>query len=265
MVTALEVTGTKFMEEIDGVKQMPVDGISLAYSFNKTDAPSARAQEGDLTPAQVEKLNKPERNYSPAVGQNFPLRVYWGDTHLHTAYSTDAGFTGTTLGPEEAYRFARGEEVSSNTGQKAKLRRPLDFLVVADHAECLGLSPFIAADNPLLQKSPTGKRWYDRAKAGKGYDAFVEWAAWPASKGDPVKNPDMAQAAWDDEIKAAGKYNSPGVFTAFHGFEWTSMPGNNNLHRVVIFRDNADRAKQVLPFSSYDSENPEDLWKYMAA
>lgn len=101
MVTALEVTGTKFMEEIDGVKQMPVDGISLAYSFNKTDAPSARAQEGDLTPAQVEKLNKPERNYSPAVGQNFPLRVYWGDTHLHTAYSTDAGFTGTTLGPEE--------------------------------------------------------------------------------------------------------------------------------------------------------------------
>ena len=220
----------------------------------------ARAQDFNAKP---EEVNKQERNYSPAVGQNFPLRVYWGDTHLHTSYSTDAGMAGTTLGPEDAYRFARGEEVISNTGQKAKLRRPLDFLVVADHAEVLGLAPFIRADNPLLLKSPMGKRWYEMTKAGKGYDAFIEWASAPSSKGDPVKNPDMNRAAWDDEIKFAEKYNAPGAFTAFIGFEWTSMPGGNNLHRVVIFRDGADRAKQVLPMSAYDSENPEDLWKYM--
>jgi hypothetical protein len=226
---------------------------------------TARAQEGELTPAQVEKLNKPERNYSPGVGQNFPLRVYWGDTHLHTSYSSDAGMFGTTLGPEEAYRYARGEEVISSTGQKAKLRRPLDFLVVSDHAECLGLAPFIAADNPLLQKSPMGKKLYDMTKAGKGFEAAMMWAMTPFGDGDPVKNPDMNRAAWDDEIRFAEKYNSPGAFTAFMGFEWTSMPAGNNLHRVVVFRDGADRAKQVLPFSAYDSENPEDVWKYMAA
>src|SRR3972149_10107557 len=158
--------------------------------------PTALAQEGELTPEQVEKLNKQEKNYSPGVGQNFPLRVYWGDTHLHTSYSTDAGMAGATLGPEDAYRFARGEEVRSHTGLRAKLRRPLDFLVVSDHAECLGLAPFIRADNPLLQKSPTGKRWYEMSKAGKGMDAFLEWVNSEFSKGDPVKNPAMTRAAW---------------------------------------------------------------------
>src|SRR3990172_4909042 len=212
-----------------------------------------------------EELNKPERNYSPGVGQNFPLRVYWGDTHLHTSYSTDAGMIGATLGPEEAYRFARGEEVISHTGLRAKLRRPLDFLVVADHAELLGMAPFIRADNPLLQKSPIGKRWYEMSKSGKGYEAFIEWVNKPFGDGDPVKNQDMMRAAWDDEIKFAERYNSPGAFTAFIGFEWTSHPSGNNLHRVVVFRDGADRGKQVLPMSAYDSENPEDLWKYMAA
>src|SRR3972149_1681622 len=226
--------------------------------------PTALAQEGELTPEQVEKLNKEEKTYSPGVGQNFPLRVFWRDTPLHTSYSTDAGMIGNTLGPEEAYRFARGAEVISATGLKAKLRRPLDFLVVSDHAECMGLARFIRADNPLLLKTPLGKRWYEMTKAGKGYDAFLEWGNWDPSKGDPIKNPDMNRAAGDDEVKFAEEYNSPGAFTAFMGFEWTSMPGGNNLHRVVIFRDGADRAKQVLPFSTYDSVNAEDLWKYMA-
>ena len=215
---------------------------------------SAHAQLVQVTPAQAEKLNQVERNYSPGVGQNFPTQVYWGDTHLHTSYSTDAGMSGTTLGPEEAYRFARGEEVTSTTGLKTKLRRPLDFLVVADHAETLGLAPFIRADNPLVLKTPMGKRWYEMVKAGKGYDAFAEWAYSGFGNGDPVKNPAMNRAAWDDELKFAEQYNSPGAFTAFIGFEWSSMPGGgNNLHRVVVFRDDADRAKQVLPFSAYDS------------
>ena len=225
---------------------------------------SAHAQEVQVTPAQAEKLNQVERNYSPGVGQNFPTRVYWGDTHLHTSYSTDAGMSGTTLGPEEAYRFARGEEVTSTTGLKTKLRRPLDFLVVADHAETLGLAPFIRTDNPLVLETPMGKRWYDMVKTGKGNLAFNEWAQSGFGNGDPVKNPAMNRAGWDDELRFAEQYNSPGAFTAFIGFEWSSMPGGgSNLHRVVVFRDDADRAKQVLPFSAYDSENPEDLWEYM--
>jgi hypothetical protein len=212
-----------------------------------------------------EELNKAERHYSPAVGQNFPMRVFWGDTHLHTAYSTDAGMAGATVGLDDAYRFARGEEVRSHTGQRAKLRRPLDFLVVADHAELLGLALFIRSDSPLLLQNPVSKRWYGMSKSGKGYDAFIEWMNSPFGKGDPVGNPDMTRAAWDDMLKAAEKYNAPGAFTAFIGFEWTSHPSGNNLHRVVVFRDGADRAKQVLPMSAYDSENPEDLWTYMTA
>ncbi len=222
----------------------------------------ARAQ--DLSPKK-DDVNRQERNYSPAAGQTFPLRVLWGDTHLHTAYSTDAGMAGASLGLDDAYRFARGEEVRSHTGQRVKLRRPLDFLVVADHAELLGLAPFIRADNPLLLQNPVSKRWYEMTKSGKGYDAFIEWVNSPFGKGDPVKNPDMARAAWSDILKAADRYNAPGSFTAFIGFEWTSHPSGNNLHRVVVFRDGPDRAQAVIPFSAYDSENPEDLWKYMAA
>jgi hypothetical protein len=115
----------------------------------------ALAQDFNVKP---EELSKVERHYSPGVGQNFPIRVFWGDTHLHTAYSTDAGMAGATVGLDDAYRFARGEEVLSHTKQRVKLRRPLDFLVVADHAELLGLAPFIRSENPILLQNPVSKR-----------------------------------------------------------------------------------------------------------
>jgi hypothetical protein len=170
---------------------------------------------------------------------------------------------GTTLGPDDAYRFVLGEAVTSNTGQPAKLQRPLDFLVIADHAELLGLSPFIARSDPSVLADPLGKKWHDMVKAGKGYDAFIEWANFGSER--PFDSQEMTRSAWDDMLASAEKYNDPGAFTAFIGFEWTSMPGGDNIHRVVVFRDDADRAKQVVPFSSYDSENPEKLWEYMAA
>ena len=213
--------------------------------------------------AKPEDVNKQERNYSPAVDQNFPTRVFFGDTHLHTSYSTDAGMVGASLDLEDAYRFARGEEVRSHTGQRANLRRPLDFLVVADHAELLGMAPFIRNDEPVLLENPISKRWYEMSKAGKGYDAFIEWLNFGSQR--PFENRNMSHAAWDDILKAAERYNAPGAFTSFIGFEWTSHPSGNNLHRVVMFRDGADRAREVLPMSAYDSENPEDLWKYMAS
>ena len=189
--------------------------------------------------------------------------MYWGDTHLHTSYSTDAGMVGTTLGPDDAYRFVLGEAVTSNTGQPAKLQRPLDFVVIADHAEMLGLSPFIARSDPSVLADPLGKKWHDMVKAGKGYDAFIEWANFGSER--PFDSQEITRSAWDDMLASAEKYNDPGAFTAFIGFEWTSMPGGDNIHRVVVFRDDADRATQVVPFSAYDSENPEKLWEYMAA
>ena len=174
---------------------------------------------------------------------------------------------GNTLGPEEAYRFARGEEVLSAHGERVRLIRPLDFLVVADHSENLGLAPFIAESNPELLKSDWGRKVHDMVKAGNGRDAFQTWITAISSNQDPINNPKMMRTVWEREITYANKYNDPGRFTALIGFEWTSVatkeaPGN--LHRVIIFKDGKDKAGKVLPFSSFDSYDPEDLWEYMA-
>ncbi|MGH9364223.1 MAG: DUF3604 domain-containing protein [Thermoanaerobaculia bacterium] len=219
-----------------------------------------------LAQEQVTKEEFPvaKRDYSPYVDQNFPNRVFWGDTHLHTSYSTDAGMIGCRLGPDEAYRFARGEEVMSNTGQRAKLSRPLDFLVVSDHAENLGLAPMIATSDPILLKTEVGKLWHDMVKAGKGFEAFGDWIRRGSTTGkDPINSPEMMRTAWEYIVKAAEKYDEPGRFTAFIGYEWTSTPGGNNLHRNIIFRDGGQLASRVLPFSGYDSADPEMLWKWM--
>ena len=223
-------------------------------------AVTAYAQDIGADPALA---NKVEKHYSPYVGRHFPQRVFWGDTHLHTSYSTDAGMAGNTVGPEDAYRFAKGETVITSTGQKAQLKRPLDFLVIADHAENLGLAPFIERDDPAVLAHPQGNKWHDMVKGGEGYDAFIEWVAAMNTGKNPLKSEDMMRSAWHDIIEAAERHNQPGAFTAIIGFEWTSAPGGNNLHRNVLFRNGADVAKQVLPMSLYDSEDPEDLWKWM--
>jgi hypothetical protein len=207
------------------------------------------------------------QEYSPYL-TDAPNRVFFGDTHLHTSFSADAGFAGTTLGPEEAYRFALGEEVTSSTGVRAKLQVPLDFLVVADHAENLGLAPLAAAGDPTVLATEYGRRIHDMLAAGQGVEAFDQWRASKASGIDPMGGEEglpAAKTAWTLITAAAEKYNSPGRFTAFIGYEWTSVPGGNNLHRNVIFRDSKTLADQVLPFSSYESEDVEDLWRWMDA
>jgi hypothetical protein len=207
-------------------------------------------------------------DYSPYLDRQHPDRVFWGDTHLHTSYSTDSGMFGNTLGPEEAYRFARGEEVRSAAGLRARLIRPLDFLVIADHAENLGLAVMIAESDPELLKNEWGRKVHDMVKAGKGRDAFQLWLADAVTVNkDPIDNPTMTRTVWDREIAFAEEYNEPGQFTALIGFEWTSIatqetPGN--LHRVIIFKDGADKAGQVVPFSTVDSNDPEKLWEYLA-
>jgi hypothetical protein len=207
-----------------------------------------------------------QKEYSPYLNIGYPQRVYWGDTHLHTSYSTDAGMIGNRLGPEEAYRFARGETVVSSTGVRARLQRPLDFLVVADHAENLGLAPMIAEKNPELLKLDFGKKIAQLVYDGKYDEAYVLWGEGMSTRQDPLKGQEaMIRTMWERLTEAAEQYNEPGRFTALIGYEWTSSPGGNNLHRNVVFRDGKDEADQVIPFSNYDSTNPEDLWKWMAA
>jgi hypothetical protein len=216
----------------------------------------------DFTVSQGDHA-KPVDPYSPYVNDHFPQNAYFGDTHVHTAWSADAGMGGATLGPDSAYRVARGEVIESQAGGPIKLVRPLDFIVVADHAENMGLSDFLLRGDPLVLQSETGRRWAQMMKDGTGYDAFIEWVDGNGRGEDQIDNPDMMASVWEKVIENAELYYEPGVFTTFIGFEWTSGPGGNNLHRNVIFRDGSERAKQVLPYSTYDSDNPEDLWNYL--
>ncbi|MBT8120054.1 MAG: DUF3604 domain-containing protein [Gammaproteobacteria bacterium] len=240
--------------------------ITLTLCVSATLASAQTA----LSPAK-EDIPEAQKVYSPYVertlrDKNFAEGLYWGDTHLHTRYSTDSGMIGNKLGPDEAYRFARGEQVISSTGQPAKLIRPLDFLVVSDHAEALGLAPFIAEGNPDLLATENGKRWYDMVNAGEGYEAFREWGAYMFKGADPINSPTMQRTVWERQIEAADRNNEPGVFTALIGYEWTSLNTEqvpSNLHRVIIFKDDADKASEVIPFSAYDSIDPEDLWAWM--
>ncbi len=206
-----------------------------------------------------------EKEYSPYLNYNYPDKVFFGDTHLHTSYSTDAGMFGNRLGPEEAYRFAKGEIVTSSTGVRTRLLRPLDFLVVADHAENLGLSPMIAESTPELLKNEWGKKVHDLVKAGKLGDAYAAWGDAVTKRKDPLAEQGaLVKTMWERVTASAEKHNQPGEFTAFIGYEWTSTPGGSNLHRNIIFRGGKDLADQIVPFSVYDSEDPEDLWTWLA-
>jgi hypothetical protein len=217
---------------------------------------------------QKEDIKVPEKSYSPYVGDTYPQDVYFGDTHLHTSNSFDAGFVNFRVGPEEAFRFARGEQVQASNGMQVKLSRPLDFLVVSDHAAYLGLTPALRASDPVLLSTEYGRRWHDMLKSGvfdNVFKAAMEAIGSAAAGDEKIKNDDFKRSMWEDTVHIADKYDQPGVFTAFIGYEWTSMPSGNNLHRVVIFKDDADRATQVVPFSLFDSQDPEDLWQYLAA
>ncbi len=204
--------------------------------------------------------------FSPYVDQPPTTRLYWGDTHLHSNLSTDAAATGNRLGLEAAYRFARGEEVTSSTGIKARLHTPLDFLVIADHSDGMGFFGLLANGYPDILSEELGSRWYQMLKAGEGRKVAREVINNFAQGTLPWKtnDPKLMAPVWNANIDAAEKFNEPGRFTALIGYEWTSLVRGNNLHRVVILRDGADRARQVLPYTLEDSPDPEDLWSYLA-
>jgi hypothetical protein len=229
-------------------------------------SPAAVGQE-HASPADKDAIRAQTGEYSPYVDQHFPNRVLWGDTHLHTSNSADAGFLNDRVGPEEAFRFARGEVVVSTGGLRVKLQRPYDFLVVSDHAEYLGLTPALRKGDPLLLENETGRRWHDLMKKSKegAFEAAMECVLSINARDEKLKNEAFGRSMWAQNCEIADRFNQPGAFTAFIGFEWTSMPGGRNLHRVVVFRDDRNRATQVVPLSFFDTEDPEDLWKYMEA
>ena len=146
-------------------------------------ASSVQAQDAGTLDKQATDRVAQKPGYSPYAGRNFPTRPLFGDTHLHTSYSMDAGAFGARLGPVDAYRFARGEEVTSSTGQKVKLSRPLDFLVVADHSDGMGLFPLLLSGDPSVMKSEQGRPWHSIINSGQGGQAALELIS---SGGRPV-------------------------------------------------------------------------------
>ncbi|KAA1191905.1 DUF3604 domain-containing protein [Pseudohalioglobus sediminis] len=209
--------------------------------------------------------------YSPYAGRDFATGVYWGDTHLHTDISMDAGAFGNRLGLEAAYRFARGEEVESTNGGPVRLSRPLDFLVIADHSDNMGFFPDMFAGAEHILSDPTGKDWYERIKRGEGVGVALELIG-KFSQGEfpeaLIYKPDSKpyKDAWAKTVAAAERFNDPGKFTAFIGYEWTSLVRGNNMHRVVIYKDDGDKGGKMVPYTTIAPEgstNPRDLWTWM--
>ena len=240
---------------------------AMAMDKEKGHAPGLPPMDKD----KIEKVFDAKPVYSPYANRNFPNRPLFGDTHLHTAYSMDAGASGTRLVARDAYKFARGEQVTSNTGQPVKLSRPLDFLVVADHSDGFGFFPLLMSGAPSIMADPQAKKWNKMIHSGKGMAAALEIiGAFSHGKiaSMPVPGDKAYAGAWAENIKAAEEANDPGRFTAFIGYEWTSNTGGQNLHRNVIYRGNGDKAIQMEPYTTQKplgSDNPVDLWKWMAS
>jgi Protein of unknown function (DUF3604) len=213
--------------------------------------------------------------YSPYAQRRFPSWPLWGDTHLHTGLSVDAGLFGARLGLEEAYQFARGEEVISSTGQPVKLARPLDWLVIADHSDAMGFFNDLAAGAPQILAYEEGRRWYQSLQAGgqEAVEAAKDLITTFAQGDFPLDllaqyspGSKIYASVWDKVVETADAYNDPGTFTTLIGFEWTSLVNGNNLHRNVIFRDGADKAGQVVPFTTQapvGSTDPLDLYEWL--
>ncbi len=219
--------------------------------------------------------------YSPNVDDAYPDNVYWGDTHLHSYLSGDAFALGSRLTPDDAYRFAKGETVLSTSGQPVRLRRALDFLMVSDHAENLGVLPRLAENPALLPETENAAstarliaelppvRDVLSAPTAEEFDAMrsplgAAKAAWLEHY---AIDEDFRRDMWSEVIRVAEKHNDPGTFTTFIGYEWTARgagEGYASIHRNVLYGDGPELTGQTLPFSRYDSDDPEDLWAYLA-
>lgn len=205
-------------------------------------------------------------DYSPPLAATAHTRLYWGDLHVHSNQSPDSfAFGNTRLTPDNAFRFARGEVVPSSGGLQAQLRRPLDFLLVADHAEFIGVFPRLMDRDPELLSTSLGREW--RALLDETGDLRAVINAWlqrlQATDYEQELSADIRRSIWAEISATADNHNVPGLFTAFVGYEWTSMIEGNNLHRVVLFRDGAERAATLPPYSALDSRDPEQLWAAM--
>ncbi|HEY8570659.1 DUF3604 domain-containing protein [Microbulbifer sp.] len=192
--------------------------------------------------------------------------VYFGNLHVHTRWSFDAYINAAWVNPEDAYRWAMGEEIpgGGEMGKPLKIERPLDWYILSDHAEYLGVLPLMGDPNSPISKHPLAAdiAGDDPKKSFDAYGKLLDGIS--HMKKDPILgDKQLSRTLWSEVVKIADKYYEPGKFTTMPGYEWTSNPDWRNLHRVVIFRDSAKVPD--APFSALDSSTPEDLWRWMDA
>jgi len=235
----------------------------------------ALAQDSGRPSLEALKGLYPGKAYSPYAQRSFPSNIYWGETHLHTGVSLDAGLFGNILGHEDAYRFARGEEIKSSTGLPVKLGRPLDWLVITDHSDMMGIATDIQKGTPNILADPKGKEWHEGFKkggeaAGKAaFDLITHFSQMKLPKQlvkDYSPGSKVYNSIWEHITKTADRYNEPDRFTALIGFEWTSIPKGNNLHRNVVLRDGGSQARQVVPLTTQPplgTTDPLDLYQWL--
>jgi hypothetical protein len=202
--------------------------------------------------------------YSTPVREGL-TNLYWGDLHLHSQLSADAYILQTRLTKDQAFEFARGQTVQADNGMPARLRRPLDFLAVTDHAEYLGIYAQLEVNDPRLKEWKMGMEWQEMMQQGDMMGLALAFSdAIQTSEAEYLTPDSLRRSIWSEASAVADKYNEPGLFTAFVGYEWTSMITGDNLHRVVIYKDGAELAAQHTPFSAQHSNDPEDLWDALA-
>ena len=213
--------------------------------------------------------------YSPYAQRAFPTQVLWGEAHLHTGYSMDAGVIGNRLLHEEAYRFARGEEITASSGQQVKLSRPLDWISITDHSDQMGFVQDLIKGDPAVMKTEQGRRWNAGINAG-GQEAAEAGMDLVTNFAQGTFDPELIKAyapgspryasIWEHIVNTADEYNEPGRFTTLIGYEWTSLVGGRNMHRNVIYRGGASEAGQVVPMTMtapFGSPDPLDLYKWL--
>ena len=188
--------------------------------------------------------------------------AYFGDLHLHTRNSFDAYIFNVRASPDEAYAYAKGGTIKHATGLDMKMNSgPLDFLAVTDHAEYLGVLPAIDTPGDPYSSVPYAKDLFstDTVQVYAAFRRFGE-ALRSGTRMDEFADLRTVKSAWHDIIESAKKHYEPGRFTTLIGYEFTSAPDGRNLHRNVIFA--GDTAPE-LPFTALESQNPEELWKWM--
>ena len=246
----------------------------LAASTLAITAPAAAQDAGTVSVEDLASLY-PGETYSPYANRSFPSNIYWGETHVHTGLSLDAGLFGNILGHADAYRFARGEQITSSTGLPVKLGRPLDWLVITDHSDMMGIATDIQKGTPNILAVPKGKEWHEGFKKGgaaageAAFDLITHFAQMKVPEQlvkDYSPGAKVYDDLWDDITRTADDFNDPGHFTALIGFEWTSVPKGFNLHRNVILRDDGARGRQVIPLTTQPplgTTDPLDLYAWL--